>query len=291
MSNGNKEMTVADGSDHAAPVIKAETHVFNDQGLFSCKNCGDSGDAQGMFNLPCNPRKTSRAQLLELIRCERCATEIAKRNQRQIGEQGCGIYYLRVTIPLLRSESEIAAEQSKPKKPSVQELQEQRDLETLEWVIESKRKREEAARAGRMQREREGRLDQVRQYATSFAEDIFDETAKLQPPKVRRWEDVFDSSDEAIASPPEEREIALFCGLPVHLPCCGRREPADRFLVFRGEVIGICAEASRIFLDVHNAMKDDGRYRKLLWFRDRNQAEESAAKWSKMAEEAGKKKR
>lgn len=289
MSNGEEQYTVADGSDHAAPVIKAEARVpFNESGVFACKNCGDSGEAQGMYNLPCNPLKTSRAKLTELIRCERCATEISKRNQRQLGEPGCGVYYLRVTIAKLRPESEIEAEENRPKKATPQEIQEKRDLETLQWVLESKQRRDEAVRQERVRAEKEERLNQVRAYAVRFAEDTFDETVGLPLPSVRRWDHLFDSSSTDTVPSPEDRMSMLYCGLPSHISCCTRSEPSERFLAFRGETIGICAESSRIFLEVHASSKDDPRYKKLLWFRERDRAEEAVAKFNRAAEEAEK---
>jgi hypothetical protein len=268
MSNGEKQTAGAEASDTDAILKKLQAFQYMlDSGIFICKNCGRTGKAEGsgdelMFNLPCNPRKTSRAELIDKLCCAACAAEIAKRRNCRLGEQGCGVYYLRLTLAVLPSEEDIAAEKlvkkNRPKWPSAQEAREKLDLEYLHWVIESQRRR---------------RFDEIRSYAEMFAENAFDGTAGLTLPYARRWID------------------ELFCGLPDVVTCCDREHPVRRYLCFQGEVIGLCDDASKLFIEVRRQHEDDTRYDKLLWFHERERAEQSAAKWNAAAEAATKKKR
>lgn len=159
MSNGEKQAAGAEASDIDADLKKLREFQFmQDSGIFICKNCGRTGKAEGkgdelMFNLPCNPRKTSRAELLDKLCCASCAAEIAKRKERRLGEQGCGVYYLRLTLAELLSEEEIAAEKNGPRRPpawpTALEVKEKRELEELEylhWVLEGQRKRNDTTR-------------------------------------------------------------------------------------------------------------------------------------------------
>jgi hypothetical protein len=246
-----REVSMGLGSDTTAPEPTAPASPSFDP-FFTCKNCGDSGEADEMFNLPCSPARTSRAKLAELIRCRRCAEDIARQNQRELGEPGCGVYFLRITLPLLRPESELAAETDKPKRPSAQEIRDRRDEETRAWV-----------EAGLRRRAEESRKEAVRSYAMLFAEFAYDEEADVQVPIVRA-----------------EHDGSLSCGLPTSLSCCNHFEPTSQFLAFGGEVIGLCDFAAVTFLQVQQNHQDDDRYKKLLWFKERDRAEQAAAKWN-----------
>lgn len=51
-----------------------------------------------LYNIACNYRKVTDAGLLPLIRCRNCAKIIAEQNRRKIGEQGCGVFPLNLTL-------------------------------------------------------------------------------------------------------------------------------------------------------------------------------------------------
>ncbi|HTM68829.1 MAG TPA: hypothetical protein VL426_06055 [Candidatus Binatia bacterium] len=134
-------------------------------------------------------------------------------------------------------------------------FQEAQDNDYLKWVLDTKAKRE-----------REEREARIRAYAVAYAESsIVDEKDGTVPRPIVRGEDG-----------------QLFCGIP--LDCCRRDEPVHRFMPVMGEVVGICDQSARVFVEVHRDHEEkhgeDRRYRKLLSTSDFAQAQDIADRWS-----------
>lgn len=68
--------------------------------------CVTTERAAYMFNLTCDPRKTTYAELLKLIRCRKCAYEIVNAHGRELEEGGCGVYPLRLTLRWISDDNE-----------------------------------------------------------------------------------------------------------------------------------------------------------------------------------------
>ncbi len=51
-----------------------------------------------MYNLACNYRTITVMTLLPLIRCKVCAEALAEETGRDLGEDGCGVYPLTLTL-------------------------------------------------------------------------------------------------------------------------------------------------------------------------------------------------
>lgn len=66
---------------------------------FTCNGdgCLVTERAAEMFNLSCDPLRTTMQELRQKVRCRRCAEDIARKRDKRLGEPGCGVYPLAQT--------------------------------------------------------------------------------------------------------------------------------------------------------------------------------------------------
>lgn len=80
---------------------KSEPAVDKGWSTFTCmsEGCMTTERASEMFNIACNPLTLKGVNdLRKYVRCTACATNIAQSNGRRLGEPGCGVYFLSVTL-------------------------------------------------------------------------------------------------------------------------------------------------------------------------------------------------
>lgn len=90
-----KEKKGTAGSDDrkgVATEVRERTFTCNGDG------CLVTERAEEMFNLSCDPLRTSIAELRQKARCRRCAEQIATKRNKRLGEPGCGVYPLGQTL-------------------------------------------------------------------------------------------------------------------------------------------------------------------------------------------------
>lgn len=67
---------------------------------FTCNGdgCLVTERAAEMFNLSCDPLRTTMQELRNKVRCRTCAEGIARKRNKRLGEPGCGVYPLAQTV-------------------------------------------------------------------------------------------------------------------------------------------------------------------------------------------------
>lgn len=70
------------------------------EGTFTCNGdgCLVTERPEEMFNLSCDPLRSTLAELRQKARCRRCAEQIAAKRNKRLGEPGCGVYPLGQTL-------------------------------------------------------------------------------------------------------------------------------------------------------------------------------------------------
>lgn len=94
------ENVVSTVSYVAEPVSRVPTFTCTANG------CLVTEPANEMFNLSCDPVRTTLAQIRTKVICRRCAEKISERNGRRVGEPGCGVYPLAQTLRAMEHEAE-----------------------------------------------------------------------------------------------------------------------------------------------------------------------------------------
>lgn len=94
MNTGQRKVGNSAGDNNGSPGPMLETQAF------ACTNvgCNEDGLPSAMFNLACNPATIDLDGLKRRVRCRRCALQVAKTNDRALGELGCGVYPLAQTL-------------------------------------------------------------------------------------------------------------------------------------------------------------------------------------------------
>jgi hypothetical protein len=102
---GNRRMHSNDKnseSDEDDPTPESNAKRMYKCGNTECANAHRPELPAYMYNLACNYRTVTDASLLPLIRCRYCAEVIARQNEREIGDQGCGVYPLTLTLRMMK---------------------------------------------------------------------------------------------------------------------------------------------------------------------------------------------